>query len=172
VIDRDLTWWQLRDGDARLIAEAIEEMTRPVRLILDRFDDHLNPDLASPETVSWLSECFGFDLDAEPLHRQRLILRLLSHIFASWGTAQGLRLLLSAVIGCEVDDVELHENGASNASRTAGSVLPGSRTAYLHVRVRVNDLEKVDLIRLKQLLARAVPATVPFEVEVLFEPLR
>ncbi|WP_426562072.1 phage tail protein [Angustibacter sp. McL0619] len=162
----DLTWWQLQEWEVASVAHAMSKMVEPVEQLLDRFGDYLDPATAPPQLVNWLSSSIGIGLSAEAPHQQQRLLAAAPEMLLAWGTAHGIRLLVSSFLDVEYEDVYLDENGASGVSAQPGGRMPGSTPPHLHVRVRVPSDSPHDSRTLQQLLAAAVPATVPFDVQL------
>jgi phage tail-like protein len=147
---------------------AFDESLAPVFASLDNLDAYVDPHLAPHDFVDWLSAWVGLAPNhAWPLGRRRERIAGAVQLALSWGTADGIRNVVSIFAGVDRDKVEIVENGAVAISRTPGAELPGTPEPRLTVRVSVPDPGTFDAPRLRRVVSAAKPAHMLHEVEVV-----
>jgi phage tail-like protein len=152
------------DRIARLLLGAIDEMLAPVQSTLDCLTAYVDAGAAPDDFVDWLGECVGAPFeDWMPPALRRRLLRATGRLQAARGTKAGLVALLTVALGTR--DVEVTGGGGTWWSAVAGSTVPGE-VVPLVVRVATRRGDAVDAARVERLVASAVPAHLPFRVEV------
>jgi phage tail-like protein len=159
--------WQRQSFVMRLMS-AFDDVLAPVFSSLDNLDAYVDPRLAPRDFVDWLSAWVALAPNhAWPLgHRRHRIAGEVT-LASSWGTADGIKEVVSIFAGVDRGDVEIVESGGVSASPTPGGEFPGTPTPQLTVRVAVPDPSGFDVGRLRRVVAAAKPAHLPHEVEVL-----
>lgn len=159
-IEDELPPW-LREYDTVEFAGTVDEMLGPVRQLLDRFDDHLDPRIAPRPLLDWLASCFGVDAG----RHQRAVLAALAEIHDGWATRRGLTALVSAFAGTAT--VEILDNGGTAWSREPGGTMPDDGSFALVVRIATTDKTAIDVRRLDSVLSTAVPAHLRYRIELV-----
>jgi phage tail-like protein len=155
----------LEDEFTQRLTDALDTVLAPVFAVLDCFAMYLDPRLAPPDFLDWLSEWVALRLDEgwTPAQRRTLVTHAVQ--LHRWrGTAHGLSTITRLLTGGQV---EIADSGGVTVSETHSSTLPGSSPAQAIVRVKVPDPDKVDLRRLKSAVIETIPAHVAVRVEVL-----
>jgi phage tail-like protein len=153
------------DDFAQRFTSALDALMAPILTTLDCIDAYFDPGIAPSDFVGWLAEWVGIELDENwPMPRQRELVASAVELYEWQGTSQGLRRLVEIYTGVTPDIEE--SGGAAWASSPEGE-LPGSPDARVKVTVRVPDPSAVDVGRLDRIVARAKPAHVVHEVEVV-----
>ncbi|WP_163510809.1 phage tail protein [Fodinicola acaciae] len=154
----------LEDEFTQRLTDALDQVLAPVFAVLDCFAVYIDPRLAPPDFLDWLSEWVAVHLDEgwTPEQRRTLVTHAV-HLHRWRGTAHGLSTVTKLLTGGQV---EVADSGGCSISQTANSALPGSSPAQAVVRLRVPDPDQVDLRRLRSAVAETIPAHVAVRVEV------
>jgi phage tail-like protein len=141
---------------------AFDGLLAPVFTALDCLEGYLDPTLAPQDFVAWLAGWVAVDLDETWSDQQQRALVAQAVALHRWaGTLRGLTEQVRVLIGGEVS---VTDSGGCTWSPTAGSDLPGSDGATVHVRVAT--AEPVEPARLRAVVAGCVPAHVSYTIEV------
>ncbi|QJW34868.1 phage tail protein [Cellulosimicrobium protaetiae] len=144
---------------------AFDDALAPVFLTLDGLDGYVDPWLAPRDHLDGVARWVGVDLDPEwPTARCRPVVAHAARTHRLRGTALGVAEAVRAVTGGEV---EVADTGGVTASTVAGAELPGEPGPAFHVRVLVPSGTAVDERRVRDVVAHACPAHVPFTLEVV-----
>jgi len=152
------------DEIARVLLGAIDEMLAPVQSTLDCLTAYLDAGEAPDDFVDWLGGWVAapFEEWMRPARRRQL-LAANGALQAARGTKAGLVALLTVALGAR--EVEVTGGGGTWWSAVAGASVP-REVAPLVVRVTPRRGEPCDAARVERLVATAVPAHLPFRVEV------
>jgi phage tail-like protein len=150
------------------LMSAFDDALAPVFSSLDNLDAYIDPRLAPSDFVDWLSGWVALAPNhAWPLGHRRHRIAGEVQLASAWGTADGIKEVVSIFAGVERGNVEIVESGGVAASPTPGGEFPGAPAPQLTVRVKVPDPSGFDVVRLRRVVAAAKPAHLPHEVEVL-----
>lgn len=153
------------DDFGQRFTSALDVVLAPVFTTLDCIDAYVDPGVAPADFVGWLAEWVGIELDENwPLERQRRLVASAVQLYEWQGTARGLARLVEIYAGVTP---EIEESGGTAWSASPDGDLPGTAEARVRITVRVPDPAAVDVQRLDRIVARAKPAHVVHEVEVL-----
>jgi phage tail-like protein len=142
----------------------LDDVLAPVLLTLDCMDAYLDPALAPEDFLDWLASWVAVPADEGiPVSRRRDLVRQATLLHRWRGTVAGLAAEVRLLTGGEV---LVADTGGTTVSLTPGSELPAPAPAAVRVTVRVPDPATVDLRRLREVVAAAVPAHVLATVEV------
>jgi phage tail-like protein len=149
--------WQRQSFVVRLMS-AFDDALAPVFATLDNLDAYVDPRVAPHDFVDWLSGWVGLAPNhAWQLRQRRERIAGEARLAVSWGTAEGIKEVVSIFAGVPQDDVEVAERGGP----------PEAPVPTLLVRVRVPNASSFDVVRLRRVVGGAKPAHLPHEVEVL-----
>jgi len=155
------------DDFAQRFTSALDAVMAPILATLDCIEAYVDPSLAPPDFVEWLAGWVGIELDENwPLERQRDLVASAVGLYEWHGTTRGLARLVEIYAGVTP---EISESGGASWAASPGGDLPGSADAHVKVTVRVADPSAVDVGRLDRIIAKAKPAHVAHEVEVVAE---
>jgi phage tail-like protein len=156
----------MQDDDlVRRLCAALDEVLAPVVVTLDCLPAYLDPGTAPVDVRDWLAGWVGLELpDGTPDDLRRRLIGRAADLHRWRGTPRGVREAVAAWTGVEP---ELSESGGATWSTESGAPLPGYADPTLHVRLRVPDPDRIDLVRLEAVAAAAAPAHVRTSVEVL-----
>jgi phage tail-like protein len=161
--------WRRRSFAVRFLS-AFDDVLAPVFSSLDNIDSYVDPRLAPRDFVDWLAGWVDLAPNQGwPVRRRRDRIARAVQLAVWWGTADGIRDVVSVFAGVERSNVEVVENGATAGSATYGGELPGRPEQELKVRVKVAEPSKFDAERLNRIVANAKPAHLRHEVEVVAE---
>lgn len=146
---------------------SFDDVLAPVFATLDSLAAYLDPALAPADYLPWLASWVALELDdAWNDPQQREMIRHAVHLHRWRGTRRGLVEQVRLAIGDPQAEVDVADSGGVAVSTTAGGTLPGEDRPGVRVIVRVSDPDLVDRRRLREAVAAAVPAHMPYEVEV------
>jgi phage tail-like protein len=144
---------------------AFDEILAPIFNTLDCFDAYLDPGVAPPDYVDWLTRWVALPMAEEwPPERRRMLVARAVELHRWRGTRRGLAALLETVTG---GLAEVYDSGGCSASTVSGGALPGRDEPALWVRVTVPDPSTVDIPRLDALVGTHKPAHLPHTLEVV-----
>ena len=153
------------DDLAQRFLAGLDEVLSPVISTIDNFHAYIDPRLAPEDFLPWLAGWVGLELDEHwPVARRRRLIAIAGELFSRRGTALGLRQLLEVYTA---GDVEVTETGGCTWSPSPGAEPPGEAVPRVTVRVRPAAGRPVDEEQVRTLVARATPAHVIHEVEVV-----
>lgn len=150
--------YQEEDFTQRFVS-TFDTALAPVIATLDGLPGYVDPWLAPTDFLDWLAGWVGVDVDEEwtvPQRRQIVSGAALMH--RRRGTAAGIADVVQLSVDGECD-VEVEESGTSLAP-------------VMTVRVRVPDVDLVDIRRVEALLVSVKPAHVAHVLEVVPEQPR
>lgn len=152
------------DDFSQRFTAALDEVLAPIYLTLDAIEAYVDPWLAPPDFLVWLSEWMGIPIEEDlPEHQQRMLVARAATLYGWAGTARGIADLVEAYTGVRP---EVEDTGGTSWSATPGGELPGNDQFSVTVRVRTDDASAIDTARLERLLSGFVPASVLMTVEV------
>ena len=144
---------------------ALDEVLAPILLTLDNLPAYLRPGTAPEDFLAWLAGWVAAEADPErPADQRRTVVADAVVRHQRRGTASGLAAAIRVETGVEA---EITESGGVAWSLVPGSALPGSAQPWVSVRLRVPDPDRVDRVRLENLIVAELPAHVGYLVEVL-----
>jgi phage tail-like protein len=153
------------DSFTQRLVTGLDEVLAPVISTLDCLEAYLNPLLAPPDFLEWLSTWFSEVLDENwPVSRRRRFVTMAVETFRTRGTVAGLRRELELSSGGQV---EINETGGVTWSLKPESELPGQDVPQLAVRIVVDDVAAADHAALDALIRAAKPAHVVHRLEVV-----
>lgn len=152
------------DGLAAAFTGAFDELLAPVQSTLDCLTAYVDAGQAPDDFVDWLAGWVGAPFDRwMPLWRRRQVLDATGELHRLRGTAAGVVRLLQVTLGAT--EVEVEGGGGTWWSTDPGASVPEEMAAVV-VRATVPAGEPEAQERAERLVATAVPAHVPFRVEV------
>jgi phage tail-like protein len=156
------------DGFTQRFLAALDDVIAPIPMTIDNFEAYLDPFLAPEDFIAWLAGWVGLEIDENWTEEtQRRLVAGISGIFPWHGTRRGVIELIHHYLGIAEDAIEVEDSGGAAWSVTPGGAPPGVSRPTLHVRVRVDHPDEVDVARLDRLVTTAKPAHVLHEVEVV-----
>lgn len=142
----------------------LDDVLAPIYLTLDSLHAYVNPDLAPPDFLLWLTGWVGIDHDQTwSSGRTREAVASAASMHRWRGTPRGI---VEAVQLAFDGEVEVHESGGVVGSLRPGTDLPGEPVPSLRVVLRVADPARVDPRRLDAIVASVKPAHVPHTCEI------
>lgn len=154
------------DELAQQLCAAADDVLAPVVATLDSLPAYLDPSTAPDDVLDWLAGWVAVEVGGQLADDQRRSLVRQAVQMHRWrGTIRGIREGVRAWFGYEPE--VLDSGGAGWAADPGGATLPGRAAAQLVVRVRVPDLDAVDVKKLDAVVAGLKPAHVPHEVDVV-----
>lgn len=153
------------DGMAQRFTAGLDDLLAPLMTALDCAEAYFSASLAPLDFVAWLADWVGAEVrpdDAQQQLRQAVATAAVLH--RSRGTSRGLAAAVQLAFGVAPEIVE--SGGACWAAAPLGP-FPGDPVPRLEVTLRVSDPEQVDAQRLRELVATARPAHMPFTVNVV-----
>jgi phage tail-like protein len=155
----------LADAFAQQLCAGLDEVLAPIVSTLDSWPAYLDPATAPEDMLGWLASWLGVTLDEnQSVAGRREVLSFAVDLLARRGTMSGLRDAISAYLDVEAD---ISEPGGTLWSLNPGTLLPGSSSGELVVRIRVQDRSSMDVRRVDAVIAAQLPAGVRYRVEVL-----
>jgi phage tail-like protein len=155
----------LDDDFTQRLTAAFDEVLAPVLTTLDCLAAYLDPRLAPPDLLEWLAHWVALTLDdAWPVAQRRELIANGVNLHRWRGTQQGLAAHVALLTGAEVEVVD---SGGCTWSAEPQAQLPGERTPWIEIRVRVSSVSAVDSKRLVATVTDALPAHVPATVRVV-----
>ncbi len=155
------------DDFAVRITEGLDSVLAPVLSTLDCLEAYVDPALAPPDFLEWLTGWVGLSIEEHwPEERRRAFVGAAVELYRQRGTAEGLRVAVSVLAGIDVDDVEVTDSGGTIWSPEGGTPFPGSARASVRLRLRVPDPASFDPARLESAIERNKPAHVAHRVEI------
>jgi phage tail-like protein len=152
------------DRLAQVLTGAVDEMLAPVQSTLDCLVAYVDAGQAPADFVDWLGEWVAAPFDRwMPPARRRRLLAANGALQRSRGTEAGLVALLTLAL--DATAVEVTGGGGTWWSVEPDSYVP-EEVSTLVVRVTLPPREPADPERVERLVASAVPAHLPFRVEV------
>ena len=156
--------FQEDDFSCRFVA-AFDDVLAPVVSSLDCLDAYLDPWLAPPDFLEWLSTWVGMALDANwPEERRRRLVAQAADLYRWRGTVRGLAEQVAVYTGTLPDIVE---GGGVAWSAAPGAALPGTGEQRIVVRVHAAGAPGIDAGRLEAIVASAKPAHLEHVVDVV-----
>jgi phage tail-like protein len=153
------------DEFAQRFVSAFDVALAPIVATLDDLDAYVDPHLAPDDFVDWLATWVGVEFaEAWDLPTRREIVANAVESYRRDATVNGIRTAVARATGGEV---EITESGGARWSASPGTALPGDGSASMHVRVVVDDPERIDVRRVAKLVASIKPAHVVHTVEVV-----
>lgn len=154
----------LEDDFTQRFTAGLDEVLAPVLLTLDCLDAYFDLDLAPADFLDWLAGWVAVPVDGNwPEELRRDLVRHAAELHRWRGTTRGVALMARVFTGGEV---EVTDTGSVTWSNTAGTAPPAATEPEVRIRVRVADPGAVDVARLRELVAAAVPAHVRTTIEV------
>lgn len=152
------------DALAEVFAGAFDRMLAPVQSTLDCLTAYVDAGQAPDDFLDWVGSWVNAPLDGPlPLGRRRRVVAETARLQRTRGTARGLVALLQVTLGAR--DVEVEGGGGTWWSSEPGAPVP-DEMAPLVVRLTLPRGEHASAGRVERLVATAVPAHLPFRVEV------
>lgn len=152
------------DQFTRRFVSAFDDVLAPIFATLDCLVAYLDPALAPEDFLSWLAGWVALEPDGGwSVAQQRELLRHAVELHRWRGTARGVAAQVRLVTDAQVAVVD---SGGCRAGTEPGGPLPDPDPAWVQVTLRVADPDTVDLERVRQAVAAAVPAHVTATVEV------
>jgi phage tail-like protein len=152
------------DDFAQRFTAGIDDVLAPILSTLDNFTAYLDPWLAPPDFLDWLSRWVGVTADANwPVDRRRAVVARASDLYAWRGTARGLADAVEAATGYRP---EIRDSGGVAWSQQAGATRATPVAAGVEVLLRVPDPTAIDRPHIEALVRAAVPAHIPVHLEV------
>ena len=152
------------DDLARAFTGAFDDMLAPVQSTLDCLTAYVDAGQAPADFLDWMAAWVAAPVDRwMPLRRRRDLVAATGELQRAKGTRAGLVRLLEIALGATAVDVE--GGGGTWWSAEPGAAVPEAM-APLVVRVTLPPREHADPDRVERLVATAVPAHLPFRVEV------
>jgi len=152
------------DDFVQRFTAGLDDALAPLLSTLDNLEAYFDPELAPMDFAAWLAQWVGVPVDEEwSAERKRQVVAQAASLYGRQGTVVGLRDVIALYTGAEV---EVDENGGVAWSALPGGEFPGSPEPKVKVTIRASTDEPVNAERVERLVAAAVPAHVPFEVEV------
>ena len=143
----------------------LDEVLAPVLLTLDCLAAYFDPFLAPADFVGWLAGWVAQPVDdGLPEKLRRELVRQAAELHRWRGTARGIAAEVRLLTGGEV---EVNDTGGTTVSQAAGGAPAIPMVNEVIVRVRVPDPAAVDVRRIREVVAAAVPAHVRPTVEVV-----
>lgn len=137
----------------------------PIIATLSCVDAYVDPEVSPGDFLAWLGDWVGLTLEEDwPEARRRRAIAAAAEVYAARGTAHGLRRELAVYT-----DGRVHvEDGGSTITSAAPGSLDGAQPSDQSVRVviDVDDAETVNWTGLRDVVRNAVPAHLPFEIEL------
>lgn len=153
------------DAFAMRFVSAFDVAIAPILATMDNLAAYVDPRFAPDDFLAWLGGWVGVELgDSWPEDTRRAVVSDAARDHQRTGTSARLADALTRATGC---DIEIVESGGATWSRTPGSPFPGDAGASLHVRVRADDRDEVDLAHVDRVVASLKPAHVMHTVEVV-----
>lgn len=141
----------------------LDEVLAPVLSTLDNLTAYLDPALAPEDFVEWLASWVGLVVDENwSVERKRRLVAQTVELYSARGTARGLAALVELYTG---ERPEVEDSGGASWSATPNGPFPGRAEPSLKLTVRASA--DIDEVRLRALVAAAVPAHVAHTVEVV-----
>ncbi|MGC5020964.1 phage tail protein [Micromonospora sp. DT47] len=155
----------LDDDFTTRLTGALDDVLAPIILTLDCFADYVDPRLAPEDFLTWLADWVAFAVDERWTTEQTRELVAHAVELHRWrGTKRGLVEHVRLLTGGEVD---IADSGLCAWSDRAGGPMPGDGPPQVVVRVRVDNIERLDQRRLREAIVEIVPAHVRLTVEVV-----
>jgi phage tail-like protein len=152
------------DDFAQRFVGGIDDVLSPLLSTLDNLPAYLDPWLAPPDFLDWLSHWVGAATESnEPVERRRAVIARAAGLYAWRGTARGLTDAIEAATGYTA---EIRDSGGVAWSQRAGATRSSSTRSGVAVVLRVPDPGAVDRAHLDALVRAAVPAHLPVHLEV------
>ncbi|MCX4533834.1 phage tail protein [Streptomyces sp. NPDC002596] len=144
---------------------ALDDVLAPVLLTIDNLPAHLDPRSAPDDFLAWLAQWVAVEPHEDsPLEQRRATVRGAVSGHSRRGTLRGLADAVRLETGIEP---EIVESGGTAWSTRPNTALPGQAGPWVTVRLRVPDPDRVDRVRLQELIGAEVPAHVGRTVEIL-----
>ncbi|MEV6635670.1 phage tail protein [Actinoplanes sp. NPDC051470] len=152
------------DEFTQRFTSGLDDVLAPLFLTLDSFPSYLDPRLAPPDFLAWLSQWVAFPLDdAWPMAKKRELVANAVYLHGRRGTTNALEWQVRLLTGGEV---EITDSGVCRSSEQPGEDVPGDEPPWVTVKVRVADPATVDAARLRSAVVDAVPAHVRVTLEI------
>ncbi|HSK96994.1 MAG TPA: phage tail protein [Euzebyales bacterium] len=156
------------DPMTREFTAGLDDVWASALVALDNLHAYLDPRTAPADFLIWLASWVGVALDENwPEHRQRALVSRAVELYHWRGTAKGIRALVALYTGIEP---EIADSGGVRWSLAPGEPAPGQARPKVAIRLRAAEPDRIDTARLRVLVADAVPAHVPFTIEVVAAP--
>ena len=156
------------EGVLSQFLSGLDDVMAPITTTLDCLHAYIDPSVTPADFLGWLGGWVGLTLAEQwPEDRRRLLVSRAAVIYANRGTLGGLREELEL---CTGGRVEVRDGAGVRTSRRPRDVAswPVARRPIgpVLVTVEVGDLEAVGEAAVRALVEEAVPAHVPFELEL------
>lgn len=147
---------------------AFDDVLAPIVSAIDNIEAYIDPYLTPEDFLEWLESWFDITSAAtwSAAERRRRIANAVQ-LFNTWGTLGGIEAQVAAVSGIEPERIEVTDSGGVVVSTTPGGPFPGEPVPRVSVRLKVPDPSAIDAERLDAAVARAKPAHVLHDVEVV-----
>lgn len=156
------------DPMTRAFTAGLDDVWASALVALDNLHAYLDPRTAPADFLVWLASWVGVVLDENwPEHRQRALVSRAVELYHWRGTTRGIRDLVALYTGIEP---EVSDSGGVRWSLAPGEPAPGRSRPHVTIRLPAAEPDRIDLARLRVLVADAVPAHVTFVVEVVAVP--
>jgi len=153
------------DEFAVRLTAGLDDVLAPAISALDCLEAYIDPMLAPEDFLHWLATWFGELLDENwPIERQRRAVNQALSMHRLRGTNAGLQAQLELASGGRV---EIQDSGGASWSAMPNADLPGEAVPRIHVQVIVDDLTKVSVSAVDELVRSSKPAHVAHSVEVI-----
>ncbi|MEW1792973.1 MULTISPECIES: phage tail protein [Streptomyces] len=150
----------------RRFLAALDDVLAPVLLTIDNVPAYLDHRSAPDDFLNWLAGWVAVEPHEDsPADQRRAEVRGAVARHARRGTVGGLAEALRLETGGT--EPEIVESGGTVWSTTPNTPLPGDAVPWVTIRVRVGEGQRLDRVRLEELIATEVPAHVGFTLELL-----
>lgn len=153
------------DPFAMRFAEGLDTLLGPLLITLDCLPAYFDSWLTPEDFLGWLAHWVGAELTGDEsvaVRREAIATAVFMH--RRRGTARGLAAAVRLATGVTP---EIEESGGSAWSARPLGPYPGRAVPHLRVTVRVPDRTQVNRVRLEAVVAAAIPAHLPFTLEVI-----